>query len=260
LDTSNFKSILVYSCHLDYCNGDNYEEDNILYFNSSNDLHKFMNNYNKRHTYEKYLITSDGDLYYNLDDIFNLIKEDIENELYSDKYIIEKYHEIKIYYYENNILITGIIDMKYQQTLKEDLNINYWVDGFNKLHRLFIDNEEKEEYLYNDNFNNFNLFDDDNNEINNYSEPIYTIYFIQSENDGAIKIGITKDIKKRLKALQTSNPYKLNLLYSINGGKSLEDNLHNKFKQYRLNGEWFEPAQEILDYIEELKNKDIIDK
>ena len=76
------------------------------------------------------------------------------------------------------------------------------------------------------------------------------VYFI---TDGQyIKIGYTKnDAKKRLKQLQTSSPKKLFLLGYINGDKMVEKSLHKQFYKsiVRINGEWFSPTQDLLDYI-----------
>ena len=77
------------------------------------------------------------------------------------------------------------------------------------------------------------------------------VYFISS--DDKIKIGYTKNIKRRLKQLQTSNSSQLLLLGYIEGDKDVEKQLHKRFAQYRIrkNGEWFNCSDEILDYINE---------
>lgn len=67
------------------------------------------------------------------------------------------------------------------------------------------------------------------------------IYIIHASNTSTYKIGIAKDVEKRLKGLQTSNPNKLqvvNKFYFDNASK-IESDLHEKFKDKRLNGEWF---------------------
>lgn len=79
------------------------------------------------------------------------------------------------------------------------------------------------------------------------------VYFI-SDDHGHIKIGKADDVYKRLKELQIGNPYKLNVLLSIivdssSYAYSLESELHNHFKEYRLESEWFEAAP-ILDLID----------
>ena len=76
-----------------------------------------------------------------------------------------------------------------------------------------------------------------------------TIYFIQGEN-GPIKIGhTTGKPMTRLKSLQTGHPHKLTLLATAPGTKQMEKALHLRFRQYQLEGEWFKPSQELLDYI-----------
>ena len=76
------------------------------------------------------------------------------------------------------------------------------------------------------------------------------VYFITDGN--YIKIGYTKNnSKKRLKQLQTSNANRLFLLGYIEGDKTVEKELHNKFSSsiVRQNGEWFFPTEDLIDYI-----------
>ena len=82
------------------------------------------------------------------------------------------------------------------------------------------------------------------------------IYFIQQGNGGSIKIGISSNIEKRLASLQTGSPYKLKVLLTIKGSEKLEKEIHSKFAEYRLSGEWFKPVKQITDYINQ-KLKDI---
>lgn len=81
------------------------------------------------------------------------------------------------------------------------------------------------------------------------------VYFIQGVYGGAIKIGKSKDPEMRLKALQTGYPDTLRILLLIPGYTKIEQQLHEEFEQYRLNGEWFKPEKPILDKIKELKEK-----
>lgn len=82
------------------------------------------------------------------------------------------------------------------------------------------------------------------------------IYFIKSE-DGPIKIGYTISIEKRISSLQTGNSKKLVVLATISGSRNFERKIHNKFHHFKLNGEWFKPEKELLDFIEELKSSGI---
>lgn len=71
------------------------------------------------------------------------------------------------------------------------------------------------------------------------------LYVLECNDEQFIKIGICKDgeqLEKRLKGLQTGNPYKINVLYSEErrSAKNAEKYLHQCFDENRLMGEWFE--------------------
>jgi len=75
---------------------------------------------------------------------------------------------------------------------------------------------------------------------------ITNIYFIQAGIGGPIKIGRAINIQERINQHQPSCPYKLNLIHAIYDVKStFEKHLHNKYKKYRLHGEWF--SEKILN-------------
>lgn len=77
------------------------------------------------------------------------------------------------------------------------------------------------------------------------------IYFIQS-SDKSIKIGFTnQNPLARLKALQTGSNLELTLLGVINGDKNRELRLHDRFKEFRIRGEWFKNSKELVNFINE---------
>ena len=82
------------------------------------------------------------------------------------------------------------------------------------------------------------------------------VYFIQGENGGAIKIGYSEDVNKRIETLQTGYPDKLILLGKIYGTYEIETKIHEELREYNLKGEWFKPENKVLDtmkkYVEEL--------
>ena len=79
-----------------------------------------------------------------------------------------------------------------------------------------------------------------------------SVYFVQA-NDGHIKIGLARDVQKRLASLQTAHAHELVLLVAIEGTFRLEQSLHRKFAHLRLRGEWFRPEPELLELIAQSK-------
>lgn len=84
-----------------------------------------------------------------------------------------------------------------------------------------------------------------------------TIYFIRMGEDGPIKIGRTRDVQERLAGLQTANPYKLSILATIVAPTILELQIHAYFNEYRLEGEWFEPQPEVLEFVDLIKSSNL---
>lgn len=82
------------------------------------------------------------------------------------------------------------------------------------------------------------------------------VYFI---HDGrAIKIGFSQSVSGRLHDLQVASPTKLHLVGYMDGTPADESALKKKFSDIRLRGEWFEPSDLILDYVEELAAQGLI--
>ena len=67
------------------------------------------------------------------------------------------------------------------------------------------------------------------------------VYFIEADN-GLVKIGKSKDVRKRLNALRGASPISLRLLFSIDcNGQAIktEKRFHKMFAAKRKHGEWF---------------------
>lgn len=79
------------------------------------------------------------------------------------------------------------------------------------------------------------------------------VYFIATRppRGKKIKIGFATNVHKRLKALQTSSPVKLQLVLSFPGTRQDEQALHKRFAEHRMEGEWFRWCKAIADYIDE---------
>lgn len=63
---------------------------------------------------------------------------------------------------------------------------------------------------------------------------------IKAEGTPAVKIGVTTDLRKRLKDLQTGSPIPLTLLWKTPGTRGLEAEVHTFLDPYRTHGEWFD--------------------
>ncbi|ALV30668.1 GIY-YIG nuclease family protein [Streptomyces sp. CdTB01] len=78
------------------------------------------------------------------------------------------------------------------------------------------------------------------------------VYAVSTDNmPDSIKIGVAKDIARRIKSLQSGSATTLELRWSARGGFPLERYLHEQFDARRTHGEWFDfhgrpdPVQEI---------------
>lgn len=73
-----------------------------------------------------------------------------------------------------------------------------------------------------------------------------SIYFIQAESGGPIKIGYASDLAARLAGLQTSHPDQLRLLATVQGTAAEEAQLHSLLEPHCARGEWFHPTEDVM--------------
>jgi len=78
-------------------------------------------------------------------------------------------------------------------------------------------------------------------------EPVYVV-----RAGGAIKIGVTCDVERRLRALATGSAVPLELLGTLPGGRRLEKKLHERFKRFHVRGEWFRGDETLLCALRDL--------
>jgi hypothetical protein len=79
------------------------------------------------------------------------------------------------------------------------------------------------------------------------------VYFI--EMHGHIKIGITDNWKKRFSAIRSSSPFPVVVLLVLRRKVGLEKELHDKFADHRVRGEWFLDHPEIRMFIKTRKQR-----
>ncbi len=96
----------------------------------------------------------------------------------------------------------------------------------------------------------------------------YYVYFIVGGS--LVKIGLSCNVERRLKELQTSNPTKLTLAHKIQTSSEaqayfLENQLHKRYEKLRQRGEWFKglsivravrKAEKLLEWHNEAVEKD----
>jgi hypothetical protein len=87
------------------------------------------------------------------------------------------------------------------------------------------------------------------------------IYVLKSRK--YYKIGIAKDVEKRMRELQTGDPIKHLFVCSsfFEDAPKFEKRLHEAFDEYRVEGEWFElPPEKLEELIEILESKNFIEQ
>jgi hypothetical protein len=82
------------------------------------------------------------------------------------------------------------------------------------------------------------------------------IYVAQREEDGAVKIGWTSDIMRRMRELQKETGCAVELVGCVPGDKPLEGALHRHFASARVDGEWFlVEVEDVLRTAVDLRDK-----
>jgi hypothetical protein len=76
------------------------------------------------------------------------------------------------------------------------------------------------------------------------------VYFLQGVESRLIKIGVANDAAHRLRELSMSSPDRLRIIgLEICARRGVrEKELHKQFAAHRKHGEWFSPAEEIIEY------------
>lgn len=98
------------------------------------------------------------------------------------------------------------------------------------------------------------LFDEYMKVRNRCAEPeSHVVYFIGNQSHKWVKIGYTKSLGKRIGDIQVGCPFPVEVLRVINSDgdnvRKLEKSLHRKFRDYRMNGEWFRLSDEIMQFM-----------
>src|SRR5262249_45796326 len=90
--------------------------------------------------------------------------------------------------------------------------------------------------------------------------PRTWVYIIGHPTEGPVKIGVTKNAKRRLQGVQTVSAHKLTILARFRGDKADEARIHERFKLLRLEGEWFERNTELAWFIKSIRDRQPLDQ
>lgn len=75
------------------------------------------------------------------------------------------------------------------------------------------------------------------------------VYFIEAIGRGTVKIGVSRDVNKRIASLQVGSSEELSLLGTVPGDVELERALHRRYSKERTSGEWFNLTARIANDI-----------
>ena len=86
------------------------------------------------------------------------------------------------------------------------------------------------------------------------------LYFLEAEN-GLIKVGITNNIKIRVKQLERQLNTKIRVLKLLDGKSAYERIIHNLYSDdniiYKGQIEWFHPTHKLIKFISDIDKKNI---
>lgn len=88
------------------------------------------------------------------------------------------------------------------------------------------------------------------------------VYFVRAGNRGAIKIGVARNMARRLETLQTGNAFRLNVIALIpcksrEQALAIESRLHKRFGRQRIRGEWFQGNIEFRRIRDDFEDLDV---
>ena len=87
------------------------------------------------------------------------------------------------------------------------------------------------------------------------------VYILQKANSSIFKIGRSYIVNNRLKMINAKLPFKTKIfkLFFTKESKKIEKILHQKYKNKKVRGEWFELTNEDLKWLSKVESNEILD-
>lgn len=82
--------------------------------------------------------------------------------------------------------------------------------------------------------------------------PIGCIYALEQGDREAIKFGFSRSLHTRLNTIRTASSSPVKLLAHYPATHAEERRLHKQLQKFRLKGEWYDPAPEIMAIVERM--------
>jgi hypothetical protein len=79
------------------------------------------------------------------------------------------------------------------------------------------------------------------------------IYVARRDSDGAVKIGFTSDIERRMKELRKGVSYQVTFVFGVVGDKLDEGRLHRRFAADALGDEWFRFSPAVEQWLAKVR-------
>ena len=83
------------------------------------------------------------------------------------------------------------------------------------------------------------------------------IYAIRIHGTEFVKIGVARDVRRRVSAIATSMPFKIDQLAVADWPNAEEKRIHHYLASYRIRGEWFYMTYKTSTVIDLLRANDL---
>lgn len=88
-------------------------------------------------------------------------------------------------------------------------------------------------------------------------DPIGKVYFLANMTCSTVKVGFTRNLKKRVDVLRTGNHHRLEVCCVLNAPPHVERRIQNALAHFKIRNEWFNHDACVDDLIRKLEEFEI---